>query len=141
MPPATIRQLLGLTATQTAYRVERLRIADDVPMALENGWYVADIAPGLLDRDLSGSVYSILARSYGVVIDAAKQMLRSEIADAQTARILGVAVNSPLLVLDRTSTAGGRPVEQVRSWYRGDRYQVHIDLARASDAGQVPWLR
>ncbi|HZC25695.1 MAG TPA: GntR family transcriptional regulator [Actinopolymorphaceae bacterium] len=141
VPPVAIRQVLGLTASQSAYRIERLRIADGVPMALENGWYVADPAPGLLDRDLSGSLYSILARSYGVVIDAAKQTLRAEIADAQTARILGVAVSSPLLVLDRTSTAGGRPVEQITSWYRGDRYQVHIDLARASDAGQVPWLR
>jgi GntR family transcriptional regulator len=141
VPPVAIRQALGLTASQSAYRIERLRIADGIPMALESGWYAADPAPGLLDRDLSGSLYSILARSYGLVIDAAKQTLRSEIADAQTARILGVAVSAPLLVLDRTSTASGRPVEHVRSWYRGDRYQVHIDLARASDAGQVPWLR
>jgi GntR family transcriptional regulator len=141
VPPVAIRQALGLSASQQAYRIERLRIADGIPMALENGWYAAEPAPGLLDRDLSESLYSILARSYGVVIDAAKQTLRSEIADAQTARILGVAAGSPLLVLDRTSTAGGRPVEQITSWYRGDRYQVHIDLARASDAGQVPWLR
>jgi GntR family transcriptional regulator len=141
VPPVAIRHALGLSTSQHAYRIERLRIADGIPMALENGWYVAEPAPGLLDRDLSESLYSILARSYGVVIDAAKQTLRSEIADAQTARILGVAPGSPLLVLDRTSTAGGRPVEQVTSWYRGDRYQVHIDLARASDAGTVPWLR
>ncbi|HEY8455919.1 MAG TPA: GntR family transcriptional regulator [Actinopolymorphaceae bacterium] len=139
VPPVSVRQALGLTATQTAYRIERLRIADGVPMALENGWYVAAPAPGLLDRDLSGSLYSILAGTYGIVIDAAKQTLRSEIADAQTARILGVAVGAPLLVLERTSTAGGKPVEHVTSWYRGDRYQVHIDLARASDR-QVPWL-
>jgi GntR family transcriptional regulator len=141
VPPAAIRQALGLSASQQAYRIERLRIADGIPMALENGWYTAEPAPGLLDRDLSESLYAILARSYGVVIDAAKQTLRSEIADAQTARILGVAAGSPLLVLERTSTAGGRPVERITSWYRGDRYQVHIDLARASDAGQVPWLR
>ncbi|WP_020579591.1 GntR family transcriptional regulator [Actinopolymorpha alba] len=141
VPPVAIRQALELTASQTAYRIERLRIADGIPMALENGWYAAEPAPGLLDRDLGGSLYSILARSYGVVIDGAKQTLRSEIADAQTARILGVAAGSPLLVLDRTSTASGRPVEQITSWYRGDRYQVHIDLARASDAGRVPWHR
>ncbi|NYH88148.1 UTRA domain-containing protein [Actinopolymorpha rutila] len=139
VPPAPVRRALGLTAAQTAYRVERLRIADGVPMALEDGWYAADRAPGLLDRDLSQSLYAVLSRSYGVVIDAAKQTLRSEVADAQTARILGVTVGAPLLALDRTSTAGGRPVEQITSWYRGDRYQVHIDLARASDAGRVPW--
>jgi len=139
VPPEPVRQALGLTATQSAYRIERLRIADGVPMALESGWYDAESAPGLLDRDLSGSLYSILARSYGIVIDAATQVMRSEIADAQTARVLGVAVGAPLLVLERTSTADGRPVEHVRSAYRGDRYQVHVNLARASDAGKVPW--
>jgi GntR family transcriptional regulator, N-acetylglucosamine utilization regulator len=141
VPPVGVRQALGLTSTQTAYRIERLRIADGVPMALENGWYVAEPTPGLLDRDLSQSLYVILSRTYGVVIDAAKQTLRSEISDAQTARILGVAVGSPLLVLDRTSTAAGRPVEHITSWYRGDRYQVHIDLARAGDAGWMPGAR
>lgn len=138
-PPAEVRRALSLTPAQTAYRIERLRLADGIPMALENGWYVAGPMPGLLDRDLAGSLYTLFARTYGVVIDAAKQTLRSEIADAQTARILGVAMGAPLLVLERTSTAGGRPVEHITSWYRGDRYQVHIDLARASDAGRVPW--
>lgn len=137
-PPVAVRRALRLNPSETAFRIERLRIADDVPMALENGWYTASLAPGLLDRDLSDSLYRILARSYGVVIDAATQTLRSEIADTQTARVLGVAVGAPLLVLERTSTAGGRPAEYITSWYRGDRYQVHIDLARASDP-RVPW--
>ncbi|HEY6739569.1 MAG TPA: GntR family transcriptional regulator [Actinopolymorphaceae bacterium] len=140
-PPLAIRRLLNLTPSQSAYRIERLRIADGVPMALENGWYAAEPAPGLLDRDLSESLYAVLARSYGVVIDAATQTLRSEIADQPTARVLGVAMGAPLLVLERTSTAQGRPVEHIVSWYRGDRYQVHIDLARASDSGRVPWQR
>lgn len=140
-PPVAVRRALDLTPSQTAYRIERLRLADGLPMALENGWYVAEPLPDLLDRDLSGSLYSLFARKYGLVIDAAKQTLRSEIADAPTARTLGVAAGAPLLVLERTSTAGGRAVEHIASWYRGDRYQVHIDLARASDAGRVPWQR
>lgn len=138
-PPPTVRRALRLTAVQTAYRIERLRIADGIPMALEDGWYSTAPLPGLLDRDLSGSLYSLFARSYGVVIDAATQTLRAEIADAETARILGVPVGAPLLVLERTSTADERPIEHIVSWYRGDRYQVHIDLARSSDSGRVPW--
>lgn len=141
IPPAPVRRALGLTATESAYRIERLRIADDIPMALEDGWYVARPAPGLLNRDLTGSLYSLLARDYGLVIDAATQTLRSQVAEAQTARVLGVPVGAPLLVLERTSTAGGVPVERITSWYRGDRYQVHIDLARRSDRGDTPWRR
>lgn len=141
VPPLVVRRALRLGPSDTAYRIERLRIADGIPMALEDGWYVAEPLPGLLDRDLSGSLYTMLARTYGVVIDGAKQSLRSEIADAQTARILGCPVGAPLLVLDRTSSAGTKPVERIVSWYRGDRYQVHIDLARLSGPDGTPWQR
>lgn len=140
-PPDSVRRALRLTAGETAYRIERLRIADGIPMALEDGWYAARELPHLLDRDLSGSLYALLAREYGVVIDAAGQVVRSAIAEAQAARVLGVAVGAPLLVLERTSTASGRPVEQITSWYRGDRYQVHIDLGRPGRADEMPWQR
>jgi GntR family transcriptional regulator len=34
------------------------------------------------------------------------------------------------MIFDRLSRSGDRPIERVRSWYRGDRYQVHMTLDR-----------
>jgi len=91
--------------------------------------------PGLDTADLTGSLYTLFASSYDLVIDGAEQTLWGEAAEGATARRLEASVHTPLLVFRRVSTAAGRPVEYVVSRYRGDRYQVHMSLGAASGAG------
>ena len=86
------------------------------------------VLPGLDTRDLTGSLYRLLADAYGQVIDSAEQTVWGESADATTARRLEAPVHTPLLVFRRISTAAGKPLEHVVSRYRGDRYQVHMSL-------------
>ncbi|AYY15182.1 GntR family transcriptional regulator [Actinobacteria bacterium YIM 96077] len=125
-PPA--RAALGLDVTDRAFRIERLRSADGAPMAHEVSWLPASPLPGLLERDLTSSVYSILAHDYGRVLDSAAQTVWAEGADPLRARLLRVPAAAPLLVFRKTSYASGRPLEHVTSWYRADRYQVHMTL-------------
>jgi len=135
IPPPPARAALGLTNTDRAYRIERLRSADGAPMAHEVSWLPAGPLPGLLEHDLAGSVYSILARDYGRLLDSAAQTVWAEGADPLRSRVLRVPPAAPLLVFRRTSYASGRPMEHVTSWYRADRYQVHMKLDRTSSAG------
>src|SRR5262249_61702035 len=44
--------------------VRRLRSTGGRPLVLEDSWLPADRFPGLLERDLSGSLYALM-RSYG----------------------------------------------------------------------------
>ena len=125
-----VRAALSIGPDGEAWRVERLRLAGGVPMALEIGWLPADPLPGLAGQDLSGSLYALLAARYGLVIDRGEQSVWSETADRELGAVLGVRAGAPLLVFRRTSTAAAPPVEHVTSWYRGDRYQVHMSLDR-----------
>lgn len=130
-PPAEVAAALGLTAGQRAWRVVRVRLADNEPVAHEDGWYPLELLPGLDRTDLAGgSLYEILARSYELWVDHAEQVLWGEAADAELAAALAAPVATPLLVFRRISSAGGRPVEYVVSRYRGDRYEVHMELGR-----------
>lgn len=131
-PPA--RAALGLDVTDRAFRIERLRSADGAPMAHEVSWLPAAPLPGLLDRDLTSSVYQILAHDYGRVLDSAAQTVWAEGADPIRARLLRVRPGAPLLVFRKTSYTSGRPMEHVTSWYRADRYQVHMTLERTQHA-------
>ena len=126
-PPRPVTAALQL-GDEGAYQVERLRLADDVPMAHELGWYAAEPLPDLLANDLSGSLYALLAERYGLHIDTATQAVWAEVADARLARQLGVRPGAPLLAFQRSSAAGRLPLEYVTSRYRGDRYQVHMSL-------------
>lgn len=128
-PPADVAAALHLGADALAWRLHRIRLADDAPLAVEVAWYPAAPLPGLDRHDLvHESLYDILGRTYGHWIDRAEQTLWGESADDALAKHLQAAPGTPLLVFRRTSTSAGVPIEHVTSHYRGDRYQLHMTL-------------
>jgi len=139
-PPAPTANALGLDTGEPAYRLMRLRRADGVPMAVERGWYHPGHVPGLLERDLRQSLYEQLAHHYDLRFDHAWQTVWAEAADRETARLLDIRAGDPLLVFRRVSGHRGQPVEDMTSWYRGDRYQVTMQLAPGvpTEQGGVP---
>ena len=108
-------------------RVERLRTADGTPMAYEVGYYPSVLFPGLLQREL-GALYDVFASHYAVVVTSGEQTVRAESADAHRARILGIAKRAPLLVQERVTYASDRVIELSTSWYRADRYRIHMAI-------------
>lgn len=129
-PPRRAQVELGLGSAERVWCLERLRVAAGEPMALELGWYPERLLPGLDRHDLSASLYTLLAGTYDLVIDSGHQSVWAESADAHQAGLLGVPVGAPLMAFRRTSSSGRTAVEHNLSWYRGDRYQVHMSLDR-----------
>ena len=126
--PLDVRAALGLGAGARVQVVERLRLAGGTPMALERGYYPADLLPNLGEQDLTRSLYATFATEYGLRIDNAEQAVWADAAGPDTAETLGVTAGAPLIVFRRTSSAGSAAIEYVTSWYRGDRYQIHMTL-------------
>jgi len=118
---------LRIRPARPVVRVERLRTADGTPMAHEIGYYPSLLFPGLLQREL-GALYDVFANEYKVVVTTGEQTVRAEAADAHQARILGIAKRAPLLVQERVTYAGERPIELATSWYRADRYRLHMAI-------------
>jgi GntR family transcriptional regulator len=129
-PPADVASALELSEDGKAWRLERVRLADGQPIALENGWYPQALLPGLDRHDLGGSLYELFRDVFAMTIDAAEQTLWGESADDVVAERLDAPVHTPLLVFRRVSSAAGKPLEYVVSRYRGDRYQIHMSLGR-----------
>lgn len=109
-------------------RLERRRDAGHAPMAFERGHYPLERLPELDAQDLTGSIYDLLGRRYDARPDRAEQVVSAEVADQHLARTLTIEPRAPLLVFTRTSRAGGAVVEHVVSWYRADRYRIHMAL-------------
>jgi GntR family transcriptional regulator len=93
--------------------------------------------PGLrrsLDRH--PSLYETLATDYGVQIAEARETIETGLADPRDARLLGVDVGMPLLLLSRQAfDSTGAPVEWAQSRYRGDRYKLVTRLHRGGNRG------
>jgi GntR family transcriptional regulator len=120
-----IAERLGLKVGGLVHRIERLRLVDEVPMAVETSYLSAQQFPGLAKELRRGdSLYRVLLERYGVVPVTAEETIETAAASPREADLLRTETGSPMLVLSRHSfTADGEPVEWVQSWYRGDRYR------------------
>ena len=123
---------LGIRPGRRAVRIHRLRLAAGQPMSIDVSCLSARRFPGLR-RNLkkNSSLYETLASAYGVELAEAEETIETVLADPEDARLLGVDVGLPLLLVSRHSfDSSGSPVEWARSWYRGDRYKIVTRLRR-----------
>lgn len=125
-PSPTEREALGLGRGQQVARLERLRLADGVPMALEHSVLPLELLPQ--PQTLHGSLYQYLA-DQGSAPVRARQTVRAINADDHTAQRLDLAPGSALLWVQRTAhDAQGRPVEFTQSYCRSDYYHFVAEL-------------
>jgi GntR family transcriptional regulator len=105
------------------YEITRLRLADGVPLSIERVRLPARYLPDLLDHDLTGSLYALLAEQYGVRVSRHERRISAMNMDAVSAAHFGVPERSAgLYVVQSGYDQHGRKVEHGRSLYRGDRY-------------------
>jgi GntR family transcriptional regulator len=89
---------------------------------LEETYLAADLWTGLLDEDLSGSLYALARELYGLCVADARQELEPMPLDSGAAAMLGVRPDLPALRVTRTAwDARGRAMEFARDLHRGDR--------------------
>lgn len=129
---AELAKLLGIRSGARVLRLHRLRLADAEPMALETTHLPLGRFRGLRKHiSAGGSLYAVLREHYGVEPDRAEETIETALAGPHEAELLGADVGMPMLLLSRHSfAAGGKPVEFVRSIYRGDRYKFVTTLNR-----------
>ena len=80
----------------------------------------------------------------GISLSSASQSIRAQLADLDVCSQIDVELGAAVLFVERiVHDTAGRPVEYVRSWYRGDRYEyaVTLDLARTTGREPLPQAR
>lgn len=127
--PATAQEAaaLGLAGGDTIVHLRRLRCADGRPIAVESAVLIAACAEAVLQADLEhGSLHETLARA-GYALRRGTGTIGAAAADSADARLLGVAVGSPLLVERRViADSHGRRIEATESRYPADRYALDV---------------
>lgn len=122
-----IAERLQLKENTPVYEIKRVRLADDMPMALETTYLPANLVKGLTEEIINQSLYQYIEEKLSLVIYEATQQIEASIAREQELRHLEIEKGSPVLLILRTSTLkDGTPFEFVKSAYRADRYKfVH----------------
>jgi GntR family transcriptional regulator len=138
----TVATRLGLEESTPLLHLERLRHADDEPLAWDRVWLPFAAAAPLRDADLTHTaLYDALVRHTGLRVDSGRERIHAELADPVRARLLGIAAGDAVFGIERTGYQDGRPVEWRRTVVRGDRFSLtaafgprqHWQLAAETD--------
>lgn len=128
---------LGIAENTPVHRLVRVRLVDAEPVAVERTEVPLALAPGLLERsDFStDSLYRVLREEYGHVPTEAEETVLADTPDCATAAALGIPAGAPVLKFTRCTYGGdGRPLEYVRSSYRGDCFTMRVRLRLTNES-------
>jgi GntR family transcriptional regulator len=129
VPDRTAKQALRIGADGFVIEIQRVRLADGSPISLELAQFPADTFPGLLERELGGSIYEILETHYGLVTSRADERIEAVSATPEEANLLGIKQRSALLLITRiTYDQHGVPCEFSRDLFRGDRTRLAVTV-------------
>jgi GntR family transcriptional regulator, N-acetylglucosamine utilization regulator len=126
-----VARSLFLGTNKKVLVVRRVRAGNGTPYIYEESYLPADMFEGILDLDLTGSMYDIISEHFGIVLARSKQNISAVNLIPKIAKILKVPVNSAAIFAESiTFDAKSIPIELLYSYYRGDKYTLEIELGR-----------
>lgn len=133
LDPAIAEQIAGpVPGRWSCYRGVRRHAGDQLPIAVTDVYFHADLAEALVDLDLArGSLFSQIERLTGVRTATITQDIQAVAADARSAGALEIEEGMPVLRIVRCYIDAARRIFEISvSYHPGDRfaYAMHIDV-------------
>ena len=110
--------------------LSRVRLADDIPLAVEAAYLPFARFPNLLRHDFAvESLYHVRESEFGLQLTQAEQSIEATLAGLREIELLQLTPPAAVLKMQRLTLNGnGEPIEYVLSTYRGDRYKFRSTL-------------
>lgn len=124
-------QHLNINEHEPVYEIKRIRLADEIPMAIETTFLSANLIKGVTEDIVNRSLYAYIEETLQLTIDYANQVIESAAALDTDADLLHITPGAPVLLIQRlTYLENDTPLELVQSVYRADRYKFVINMHR-----------
>ncbi|GAC1460268.1 MAG: GntR family transcriptional regulator [Ktedonobacteraceae bacterium] len=133
--PAHVAEALSLRVGEEVIRVDRLRLANALPIAYDTTWLPLRFGM-LLSQEMlvQETIYHILESRYRIPVEAGTFHITAVSATAEQARVLDLACGASLLLIERVScTTGDVRVYMQERYYRPDRVSYRVTLRRHSE--------
>ena len=128
----TTAEKLHIPTGTLIFRLQRLRLADGEPLAIEVSQISFKGCERLLEDDLeNNSLYRVLESKYGMPLMEADQELEAGLAGGEESQLLKISVGSPVLFTRRTTyTERNQPIEYAKAVYCGNKYTFYTHMKR-----------
>ncbi len=121
---------LALEESTPLLYLERLRLADEAPLAVDRVWLPASLAAPLLKADFTHTaLYDELARRCGVRLSGGREHLRAVVPTSVQCALLGIVDGVGAFAIERLACSNGHPVEWRHTLIRGDRFTVSAQFS------------
>lgn len=126
-----VARALSVSTGDAVIHWKRLRLADDLPMCIEDVYLNEVLLPGFLHGPEPESLFDSLALR-GLRPTWAEDSVNADRANGEEAPLLGIAAGAPVLRVARRALADEKPVEVSRSIFRADRFTLWVQLGQAT---------
>lgn len=124
---------LGLMRDTDLLYLERVRLADNDPLAIDSAWLPADLAAPLLEADFTHTaLYIELAARCGIRLTGGQEQLRAIIPTLEQRRLLDIDDHTAGLSIHRIGCLHGRPAELRHTTVRGDHFTVTAQFSTST---------
>jgi len=119
---------LRISEDDWVHKLERLRFADEYPIAHQISFIPEELCPGLQSYDFSEqSLYEVFEKDFKHLLSWQKIIVSPIVASDNTAEMFDILPQTPLLLTDSILyLAGGTPIESNRNIYLSERYQFTV---------------
>ncbi|WP_257348187.1 GntR family transcriptional regulator [Pseudalkalibacillus decolorationis] len=123
--------MLGVKEGEAILLVERIRFADEIPIALERTCWPKEVGELLIECDLNQARYYEVLEQYNYYLKSANERITAINATINEADSLGIRPGEALLEMTRLSFGvNDHPIEYTKTKYRSDKYHYNIELER-----------
>ncbi|WP_110113857.1 GntR family transcriptional regulator [Bacillus sp. CGMCC 1.16541] len=125
------KEVLGLADDEEVLVIERIRFADQIPIAIERSCWPAYIGKILVKHDLNMAKFYEILEENDVLLKNAKEKISAMNATIHEADLLGIRGGEALLEMTRLSFGfDDKPIEFTKTKFRSDKYHYDIELTR-----------
>ncbi len=136
--PEVVKQGLGLTDAlpEKIIYLERLRLANEIPMILEHRWVRSKLAPDLGPNDVAESFYRVLEEQFGLCMTGERHSISAVVLNEEQTAAFAAEFPAPALLVEGVGFVKDQsPLWYQRLFYRGDHYELKNETTGLASSG------
>lgn len=120
--------ILDINEGDPVIALGRIRFGNEEPLVYATSFIPWKAAPGLSEEECTGSLFQLLRTKYNIHLRNTIETIEPSLACEEIAEYLGIAVGSPVLLLECTTyDSNNVPIEYSKEFIRGDRIKFVVE--------------